>query len=187
MPLLDIMNPPGSFENGIRQREYDSKEVPAFSGKLLPEFNKRRNIKDMFARKPSITRGESAVEPGDSPQKSSLRSPDKNTNFMPTHQSLSGGSGNQSIVASSKMAEETKKPNSPERKRPAPSSSPLRTVKRSKSNTASNPPPNSGKGQQSLKGFFKPKSDQKSTEVSHDKLREKPSNKSNSISGLQYE
>ncbi|KAF7717262.1 AP endonuclease 1 [Penicillium ucsense] len=52
---LDLMNPPGVFKNGVRQREYTSQWMLPESGRLLPEFNvdKRQNIKDMFARKPT--------------------------------------------------------------------------------------------------------------------------------------
>ena len=48
MNLFDIMNPPGIFENGRRVREITIKDHPPFSGKLMPEFEKRRSIKDMF-------------------------------------------------------------------------------------------------------------------------------------------
>jgi AP endonuclease-2 len=54
--ILDIMNPPGMFKAGVRQRDFDpTKDLLPFSGKLLPEFNKRRSIKDMFTRKPSLS------------------------------------------------------------------------------------------------------------------------------------
>ena len=52
--ILDIMNPPGMFENGMRLREYSTKDVPSLSGKLLTEFNKRQNIRDMFNKKPAV-------------------------------------------------------------------------------------------------------------------------------------
>ena len=44
------MNPIGTFKNGQRLREFHSKDHLALSAKLLPEFDKRRSIKDMFER-----------------------------------------------------------------------------------------------------------------------------------------
>ncbi|PZD36419.1 hypothetical protein A1F97_08324, partial [Pyrenophora tritici-repentis] len=41
--ILDLMNPAGVFQNGVRQREYDpAKDIPPLSGRLLDEFTKRR-------------------------------------------------------------------------------------------------------------------------------------------------
>ncbi|EUC47734.1 hypothetical protein COCMIDRAFT_89391 [Bipolaris oryzae ATCC 44560] len=52
--VLDLMNPADMFKDGVRQRDYDpAKDVPALSGKLLSEFTKRRNIRDMFSKKPA--------------------------------------------------------------------------------------------------------------------------------------
>jgi AP endonuclease 2 len=51
--LLDIMNPPGMFENGKRLRKWNAKDMPALSGRLIPEFAQRRNIRDMFSKRPS--------------------------------------------------------------------------------------------------------------------------------------
>ncbi|KAL1999274.1 hypothetical protein VTN02DRAFT_4745 [Thermoascus thermophilus] len=53
--IRDIMNPPGTFKNGQRVQEYSSKNFLPLSGRLIPEFCKRRNIKDMFLRKPSTS------------------------------------------------------------------------------------------------------------------------------------
>jgi AP endonuclease-2 len=51
MNIFDMMNPPGVFKNGQRIRKITTKDHPPFSGKLLPEFDKRRSIKDMFKTK----------------------------------------------------------------------------------------------------------------------------------------
>lgn len=52
--ILDMMNPPGVFKNGQRFREITIKDHPPFSGKLMPEFDKRRSIKDMFKTRESL-------------------------------------------------------------------------------------------------------------------------------------
>ncbi|KAE8379243.1 Endonuclease/exonuclease/phosphatase [Aspergillus bertholletiae] len=49
--ILDIMNPPGIFDNGKRLQKYTAKLLLPTSGRLIPEFDKRRTIKDMFSRK----------------------------------------------------------------------------------------------------------------------------------------
>ncbi|KXG45750.1 Endonuclease/exonuclease/phosphatase [Penicillium griseofulvum] len=60
--IRDILNPPGMFHYGKRQREYSNECVLSASGRLLPEFDvdKRRSIKDMFARKPTSIPSNSA-------------------------------------------------------------------------------------------------------------------------------
>ncbi|POS86634.1 hypothetical protein EPUL_001382 [Erysiphe pulchra] len=47
--IKDIMSN-GLFKNGIRQRKWCTKDLLPLSGKLLPEFDRRRNIKEMFAK-----------------------------------------------------------------------------------------------------------------------------------------
>lgn len=48
--LLDIMNPPGMFHDGKRVQNWDSKDILPLSAKLIPEFDRRRNIRDMFTK-----------------------------------------------------------------------------------------------------------------------------------------
>lgn len=57
VPIEDVMNPTGMFENGQRQREWSSKDLLPTSAKLIPEFDRRQSIKDMFFKKaaPSAT------------------------------------------------------------------------------------------------------------------------------------
>ena len=42
------------FENGYRKREYTSCDTLPSSGRLIPEFDRRRSIKDMFSRTSSL-------------------------------------------------------------------------------------------------------------------------------------
>ena len=58
---LDLMNPEGMFVNGQRQIEWSNKHLLPMSGKLIPEFDRRRNIKDMFAMKPSLPKPTSTL------------------------------------------------------------------------------------------------------------------------------
>lgn len=52
--IHDIMNPPAMFVDGKRMRDLSIKDLPPFSAKLMPEFDKRRSIKDMFKRHAAI-------------------------------------------------------------------------------------------------------------------------------------
>ncbi|KAL1959621.1 hypothetical protein VTO42DRAFT_1656 [Malbranchea cinnamomea] len=57
--LLDIMNPPGTFENGKRICEYSPKNLLPSSGRLLPEFTNRQSIREMFFRQPQTSQNRS--------------------------------------------------------------------------------------------------------------------------------
>jgi AP endonuclease-2 len=69
MNIFDIMNPPGVFRNGQRVREITIKDHPPFSGKLMPEFDKRRNIKDMFKTRERLPARESPQPPSSTTKK----------------------------------------------------------------------------------------------------------------------
>lgn len=58
--LKDLMSA-GMFKGGVRQREWSVKDLLPMSAKLIPEFDRRRSIKDMFAKKPSLSKAESFV------------------------------------------------------------------------------------------------------------------------------
>ncbi|KAI9819379.1 MAG: Class II abasic (AP) endonuclease, partial [Phylliscum demangeonii] len=60
--IKDIMNPPGTFRDGKRHRELCSRDMLPLSGKLIPEFDRRRNIRDMFTRKPSLPDARTVAE-----------------------------------------------------------------------------------------------------------------------------
>jgi AP endonuclease 2 len=51
---LDMLNPPGMFRNGSRMHQWTAKNLLPTSGKLIPEFDRRRSIRDMFSRKSSL-------------------------------------------------------------------------------------------------------------------------------------
>ncbi|KAL1968022.1 hypothetical protein VTN77DRAFT_2151 [Rasamsonia byssochlamydoides] len=141
--IRDIMNPPGMFKNGERQREYSTKDLLPLSGRLIPEFDRRRNIKDMFFRKASsVGNSTPALSKSDS-QGSSAAS----TSAIDDRVSASKSAPNNAV---------------PERD---PEARPASTTKRSQKGDNFAPPPAkrsksagaSTKGQQSLIGFFKPK------------------------------
>lgn len=51
VPITDVMNPAGMFKDGKRLRDWSAKYLLPMSAKLIPEFDRRRSIRDMFMRK----------------------------------------------------------------------------------------------------------------------------------------
>ncbi|KAG9590643.1 APN2 DNA lyase apurinic/apyrimidinic, partial [Aureobasidium melanogenum] len=145
--LIDIMNPPGVFNNGIRQKEWNIKELPSFSARLMPEFYQRRSIKDMF-KKPTTPAVPAATASSTNSQTgSALTSKSMHSTNAPSALGERATSSSTSVAISP----------SPERKRKASETSTTQSSKKQK------PAPNSttkaapAKGQKSLKGFFQSK------------------------------
>ncbi|KAI5357427.1 Putative AP endonuclease 1, endonuclease/exonuclease/phosphatase, AP endonuclease 1, binding protein [Septoria linicola] len=59
--FVDVMNPAGVFEAGQRKQEWKIASTPAFSAKRMPEFDKRRSIKSMFAA-PQMKKAQSSLQ-----------------------------------------------------------------------------------------------------------------------------
>ena len=155
--LRDVMNPPGMFLEGNRQREYSTTSDPLpTSGKLIPEFFGRRNIRDMFARKPSL------------PQSQSNGIVCKDTEIPGVTAASQGSSMTEMlspITTIKRTAEEprdstvtvpTSSPSAGNKKRSALPTAGSKSAKRGKSGSTTAALPVTGKAQQSLKGFFKP-------------------------------
>nr|BAC67542.1 DNA lyase [Cordyceps tenuipes] len=49
--LAEILNPANMFRDGQRIRNWEQRDALALSAKLIPEFDRRRNIRDMFTNK----------------------------------------------------------------------------------------------------------------------------------------
>ena len=152
----DLMNPAGMYKNGQRQREYTKDDMLPLSGKLIPEFDGRRSIRDMFSRHPSLKSGKSKL-PEDKAGAASFASSDASVEGEKVDR-------DPSTTNSQNAVEEYDRPNGspsavsiPSRKRSVADSSTSDPLKRTKTASASTPPTTNAKGQQSLKGFFKPK------------------------------
>ncbi|KAL2269417.1 hypothetical protein VTJ83DRAFT_1601 [Remersonia thermophila] len=63
--IEDVMNPPGMFKGGVRQREWTTKDLLPTSAKLIPEFDRRRNIRDMFFKKATTPKVSPKPAPSD--------------------------------------------------------------------------------------------------------------------------
>ncbi|KAL5418554.1 hypothetical protein PMIN03_001032 [Paraphaeosphaeria minitans] len=146
--MVDLMNAPGVFKAGVRLREYSpAQDLRPLSGRLLPEFDKRRSIKDMFSKARAPSKAPSLplqsplnLQAGSTGQSNPAIVPD-------VPHTVNGFNSNQKMSL-----------NAPEKRRAsdAPLASP---TKKSKANAAasSQTRSSSGKGQQSLRGFFAPK------------------------------
>lgn len=152
------MNPPGMFKSGKRLREHSAKDTLSLSGKLIPEFDRRQNIRDMFNRKPSLHVEKSVnlenllqEEANHIVAKPSSRlvldssvqlfkvstaiSPNRKRNGVQTSQT----------IKSAEVTTRSPKSSAPTKRSLFDKTTP-RSIKRAKSDN---------KGQQSLKGFFK--------------------------------
>ncbi|KAK0633685.1 putative DNA lyase apn2 protein [Immersiella caudata] len=156
--LLDIMNPADMFKDGQRLRAWATKDLLPTSAKLIPEFDKRRSIRDMFFKKPA-------------PPKSDLPMPKVNANetstptgatssipsASPTDRSESN-TGPEMQTSSRVSTISNSPPAVPKRQAEAPTTSnrPQKKTKATRSRESS-AKTGSGPAQRSLMGFFKPK------------------------------
>lgn len=141
VPMIDIMNPPGAFENGERRIKWKVQDVPAFSAKKMPEFDRRRSIRSMFTA-PNVKKSQSS----DPALRETIDIHTKNdsaaTNLRGDQDALISPDNNP-------HASELEAENSP-LKRKVSSTPKEKHVKRQKAESGTL----KSKGQQSLKGFF---------------------------------
>jgi AP endonuclease 2 len=144
------------FEEGKRKEEWSTKNLLPISGRLIPEFDRRRNIRDMFSRKPSLPPQTIFTES----EEAELRSPSTPVSMAPQSQidgaetvlqSVEKGPSSTELLAAADPVRSTgsKRVQKPEAMLPA--------AKRTKSGSQSAGVNAPNKGQQSLKGFFQAK------------------------------
>ena len=152
--VRDLMNPPGMFLHGERLREYSATTDPlSLSGKLIPEFFGRRSIRDMFSRKPSTLKEEQS-EVGEVVAEADLPFSQQ----IPASTSISSAKTDTLLIPiERKPSEPLKSPASTSRKRSASQITNGKAAKHAKSTPVTPASSANAKGQQSLKGFFKPK------------------------------
>ncbi|KAJ8126297.1 hypothetical protein O1611_g7343 [Lasiodiplodia mahajangana] len=160
IPIKDIMNPPGVFKNGNRLRDWSTKDLLPMSAKLIPEFDRRQNIKDMFFKKPStskvvpaLSQSASMSQVSDSEKLVASGSPASTPDSGPPPSTISVASpSNASSSSLKRTSSVSASSNKPQKKaRPGPGKEP------------------SMKGQSNLMGFFKPKASDNETKTSEEK------------------
>ena len=165
--ILDLMNPPGVFHNGQRLRNYSIKHILSLSGRLIPEFDRRQNIRDMFKR----TLTQSTEQSAEASATCSI--PSDGIHNIPVVLRSEQCSTASSVLNSTPLLSQpsssgpynVQTPGTGIRKsvHNSPTNRPLKRVK---SVSATPPVSTQGKGQQSLKGFFKQKSPRENSQRS---------------------
>ncbi|KAH6874942.1 DNA lyase [Thelonectria olida] len=161
--LSELMNPPGVFKDQRRLREWAPKDLLPLSARLIPEFDRRQSIRDMFTKKVNPTtqsRDASTKPPSGKPS-------DSFSNHQAPAESDSERSGSQNGAPDEPSQDRTvpgsasNKPafqSIPKRLADTPDKAPSRSFKRSKSSSNSGEAKNkAAPGQRTLQGFFKPK------------------------------
>lgn len=181
--IRDLMSY-GMFFRGKKEREWSTKDLLPMSAKLIPEFDRRRSIRDMFAKKPALSTketfftnadvvNEETAQPSTSEETRRIetvvpsRSGDTNTPPPIDNKPLLGSKSTpfrSSTGPSTTISGDTPpaSPSASNKKRPSETSSNMvKPPKRGKSNASSKASltskTQSEKGQSSLMGFFKPK------------------------------
>ncbi len=180
--IKDIMSA-GMFKNGVRQREWSPKDLLPMSAKLIPEFDRRRSIRDMFTKKHSMPKTESsATIPEVTAESSSATNeaaiPPEGSSFVMTVEAAESSnhlaeatgvdfqedtqSNSPLSTQTTNLTNDTQLMRSPAKpaKRPLETAATSRAQKRSKnvsSKTSAATKGQPGKGQSTLQGFFKPR------------------------------
>lgn len=138
------------FNCGKRQQYYSNECALPASGRLLPEFDvdKRRTIKDMFARKPA------SIPSGSVELAATLANMPATQVTESTATPTTSGSTDSARNGSTRIAEKNQTPQIVSRKRSQPL--PTTFAKRPKSAALMSPRASTA-GQKTLTGFFKPK------------------------------
>jgi AP endonuclease-2 len=154
--IRDAMNPPGMYQDGMRVQEWSTKNLLPTSGKLITEFDRRKNIRDMFSRKPNLVKNETSTATTEVSTVAMVDTPTSSTFSELEYTTSSNTSQETSSIFLSPEAPSVEKPAAAV-KRPLKNENPVPPAKRTKSGQAPSDKNEPGKGQQSLKGFFKPK------------------------------
>ncbi|KAJ9155534.1 DNA-(Apurinic or apyrimidinic site) lyase 2 [Pleurostoma richardsiae] len=173
--IVDIMNPKGMFQDGKRLRDWTVKDLLPLSAKLIPEFDRRRSIRDMF-----FTKGSSSKTPPASTNSPGtndiipevLESQQASTSLTPDDSATESASIDEIPPALSQTSSITATSSSTTPKRAASMSS-VRPQKKQKPSLAKEASKSGdGLSQKSLMGFFKPKSSTGAAEEQTGKVTE---------------
>ena len=151
--ITDLVNPPGMFVNGTRKQEWCFKNLLPMSGKLITEFDRRRNIRDMFSRKPSLLTSRSSA---------GFEEEGFEKTLAPLPLSTTTSNSEATTVPKKDLAAVTEAPPSESAnlvrtavsKRPQNAAAPMLATKRTKLTSQNALTNGSSKGQKSLNGFF---------------------------------
>ncbi|KPM36856.1 hypothetical protein AK830_g9715 [Neonectria ditissima] len=159
--LSELLNPPGVFEGGQRRRDWGPKDMLPLSARLIPEFHRRRNIRDMFAKRAgsnSLLQGAASADAPANLSSSCSR------NHPATEESLT----QDQRTESSALFDAPPSQSIAKRSAETPHQAPSQSLKRKKASSSSADTKNkAGAGQRTLQGFFKPKASTSQPEKPH--------------------
>ncbi len=168
--IEDVMNPLGMFKDGKRLQEWSAKDLLPTSAKLIPEFDRRQSIRDMFFKKvvpskkadpaPSLAGNQVNPNPLDAATTMDKDKPILDSTLPIPHQSSQATTPTQTSNNTSSSSASASPGKPPTAKRPAEPSTPQpRPLKKGKVALSREASTKSGPGfsQSTLKGFFKPK------------------------------
>lgn len=162
--IMDVMNPEDMFKNGQRLRDWNTRDLLPQSAKLLNEFDRRRNIRDMFTKKPVPAKVEpvassTAAAESDTPA-DHIPNIEKSPSVVagptaPSPRHSASQPMSTTSISSSNPSTTAASPTAPfKRTASGAFSQPSKKAKVAAAKDKGKPGPN----QSSLKGFFKPKS-----------------------------
>ncbi|KUI57036.1 DNA-(apurinic or apyrimidinic site) lyase 2 [Cytospora mali] len=154
--IADLMNEEGMFKDGKRLREWSTRDMLPQSARLLTEFDRRRSIKDMFAKKlaaPMSRQASKDATESTADTDGSSAIPTSDVEPSPTA-SATPVSIEASSTTNLKSFKKTASPKAtPKRSMPNIPSQPQKRMKTATSKDKVKP----GPAQSTLKGFFRPK------------------------------
>ncbi|KAF4966028.1 hypothetical protein FSARC_6228 [Fusarium sarcochroum] len=159
--LVEMLNPPDMFQGEKRLRDWGPKDLLPLSAKLIPEFDRRQSIRDMFTKKaaPTVPTRESANTDA---LAESLRNVISDTREM-SEQADEASESQTSVASTPRLGETTnsikQSISQMNTKRPAAAAEMTsRPLKKSKTPASANDSKSKvAPGQRTLQGFFKPK------------------------------
>ncbi|KAH8159923.1 hypothetical protein CIB48_g8336 [Xylaria polymorpha] len=157
--IKDIMNPSGVFKDGKRLREWSTKDLLPLSAKLIPEFDRRQSIKDMFFKKPAASK----IIP---PLSQVVSASQVDDTEKPVASGSTGASDSMPLSSTASASSPVKSSANSLKRTPSASTSSNNPQKKARAGLSKE---SSMKGQSSLMGFFKPKATDNGTKKSEDK------------------
>lgn len=158
--LSDIMSPQGVFENGTRVRELTQKDILPLSARLIPEFDRRQSIRDMFFNKSTSTGLSNTSKDSESSRLPVLDANQIESNLPLSHiDNFEQPDDGEIVTTTSSTGNVPTEVRSSQlyKRSPEPIDHEPRPLKRTKSGAdAGGPKQKSTQGQTTLKGFFKP-------------------------------
>ncbi|KAJ3489104.1 hypothetical protein NLG97_g6061 [Lecanicillium saksenae] len=161
--LAEVMNPADMFRDGQRVRNWEQRDALALSAKLIPEFDRRQNIRDMFTRKASQTSSQTdkfGTQSSQIESKGMGADTAASSGATATSAGSAAGtsySGNKAATAATSSTSATSVERGSQVKRNPEGSAEAAAPASKRNKSSSDAKGKAASGQRTLQGFFKPK------------------------------